>query len=155
MALNARAIFALLLVVLSVAYFLEALTLPTPFQQGEPGPAFIPMLLAALLFVSAGVTVLGEMRTDAAATGERINLKTMTLVGLTIAFVGAFEFAGYVIATFAYTLAVAALFEAERGRSTRRIALVSLAVAGGVTLAGWLFFVRLFDLYLPEGILGP
>lgn len=153
MALGRQAIFALFLIVLSAAYFIETLRLPTPFARGEPGPAFLPMVLAAVLFASAASILLGELR-GASPRGEneeRLSWKPFLLAALTAAFVAVFELAGFLLATFLYTAAVAALFELEKTRHPLRILAVGLAVGAGVTLVGRLFFVELFDLFLPEG----
>lgn len=154
-AMNRQALFALVLLVLDTGYAVEALGMQTPFARGEPGPAFIPLLLAALLFVSASAILIGELRRAGPRTAEEdeepLTVKPFILAAFTAGFVAAFEPAGYWVATLAYTFVVAALFEWEKGRRTWRVLAIAAAVSAGVTVAGHLFFVRLFDLYLPEG----
>src|SRR5690606_17802064 len=53
-AMNRQAIAALFLLVLNTGYFVQALALPRPFQFGEPGPAFLPLILSGVLFVASG-----------------------------------------------------------------------------------------------------
>jgi hypothetical protein len=152
-AMNRQAVFALFLLVLNTGYFIEALRLPTPFERGEPGPAFVPLLLSVILFVAAGRILIGELaaRAPRAPEEEGLSWKPFLLAGFTAGFVAGFEAGGYWVATLAYTFAVAALFELERTRRPLRILAVAAAISSGVTVLGHLFFVRLFDLYLPEG----
>lgn len=149
--MNREAIFALFLLVMNTGYFLETLNMPRPFQFGEPGPAFLPLFLSAIMFVAAGrilVGALGGMRSE---DGESFSFKPLILAALTIGFILAFEPAGYWIATLGYTFAVAVLFSLEESRAPLKVLTLSAAVAVGVTAVGYLFFVTLFDLYLPEG----
>ena len=154
--MNRQAIAALFLLVLNTGYFIQALSLPRPFQFGEPGPAFLPLILSSVLFLASGRILYMELRGIAAAdeTGESTEgvtlVKPVALVLVTAAFVYAFEPVGYWIATLFYTFFVAMLFEFERTSFVRAVA-VAAAVAFGTTLAGWLFFVTLFDLFLPSG----
>jgi len=151
--MNRQAAFALFLLVLNTGYFVETLSLPTPFARGEPGPGFIPLVLSAVLFVAAGRILFVELR----AAGPRepqeepLSPRPFLLAGFTAGFVAAFEPAGYWVATLAYTFAVAALFETQKTARPLRVLAVAAAVAAGVSVVGHLFFVRLFDLYLPEG----
>ncbi|WMS42235.1 tripartite tricarboxylate transporter TctB family protein [Acuticoccus sp. MNP-M23] len=149
--INREAIFALFLLVMNTGYFIETLKMPRPFQLGEPGPAFLPMLLSAIMFVAAGrilVGALGGFRTD---DGERFSIKPLILAALTLGFIALFEPAGYWIATLAYTFTVAVLFSLEDSRAPLKVAGLSAIIAICVTGVGYLFFVTLFDLYLPEG----
>lgn len=153
--MNRQAMFALAILALDGAYFLQALSLPVPFSSGEPGPAFMPMILVVALAVGALGVLAQELRGVADENGEKpapFGVRSILLIGLTAAFVWAFEPLGYWIATAAYTFAVAWLFEQERVGSARA-ALTSALIAAGITITGWLFFVQLFDLFLPEGFL--
>jgi hypothetical protein len=154
MAMNRQSVFALLLLVLNAGYALEALRLQTPFARGEPGPAFVPLMLAAVLFVSAGRILVGELRSSAARGAEEDSLswRPVLLGAFTAAYVAAFEPAGYWVATLAYTFATAVLFELSDSGRTGRALLLAAVVSVCVTVAGHLFFVQLFDLYLPEGM---
>lgn len=151
--MNRQALFALFLLVLNTGYAIEALGMQTPFARGEPGPAFIPLLLAALLYLAAGRILIGELRNASAPAEdeEPLSIKPFGLAALTAGFVAAFEPAGYWVATLAYTFSVAVLFEWEKGMRPLRMLAMASAIAVGVTVAGHLFFVQLFDLYLPEG----
>lgn len=153
---NGQALFAIFLLVLNAGYFAEALTLPTPFAMGEPGPAFLPLILSLVLFVAAGRILIAELRGtgDAAEEGTPtggFSVKPVILAAITGVFVYAFEPLGYWLATLFYTFAVAVLFEFERTARPLRILAVAAAVSVGMTVVGWLFFVTLFDLFLPTG----
>lgn len=154
LAMNRQALFALFLIVLNTVYFVDSLSLATPFARGEPGPAFVPMLLSLILYVAAGRIFIAELRGrgEVEESEEPLSWKPFLLAALTAGFVAAFEPAGYFIATFGYTFAVAAVFEWDNSSSRKRVLLVAAAVSVGVTVIGHLFFVRLFDLYLPEGL---
>lgn len=153
--MNAQAGFALFLLILTVGYFYDALSLPRPFELGEPGPAFLPLILSAIMFVACGRILYQELRGQAQAEddgelgGSALSGRSVILVVVTAVFIYLFEMAGYWVATLCYTFAVAVLFEHERTSSFRRAIPIAGLVAVGITAAGWLFFVALFDLYLP------
>lgn len=152
---NHQAMFALFLIVLDAAYLREAFSLPRPFQLGEPGPAFMPMLLGLVLFVAAGRILWMELAGTAPlheAGDVRITPRAVALVAATVAFIWLFEPLGYWIATLPYVFVVAAIFEVERVGFGWRLLAISALIAAGVTGAGWLFFVTLFDLFLPSGM---
>ena len=149
--MNRQVIFALLILALDAGYLFQALSLPLPFSRGEPGPSFMPLILVVLLAIGALGVLLEELRGTAEHDGaERFGIRSLILIGLTVGFVWAFEPLGYWIATLAYTFCVAWLFEQERV-GTMRAALTALLIAAGITIMGWLFFVQLFELFLPEG----
>lgn len=154
--MNRQAIAALFLLVLNTGYFVQALTLPRPFQFGEPGPAFLPLILSGILFVACGRILYMELRgIRGAGEGEEVTesvsiVKPIALVLVTAGFVYGFEPLGYWISTLLYTFFVAMLFEYERTSPLRAVAVAAI-VALGTTLSGWLFFVTLFDLFLPSG----
>lgn len=153
--MNGQVAFALFLLVLSIGYFYEALSLPRPFELGEPGPAFLPMILSAVMFVACGRILYQELRGTAEDEGRpggiSISGRSVVLVVVTAGFIYLFEALGYWPATLCYTFAVALLFEHERTSSFRHAVPISALLAVGITIAGWLFFVTLFKLFLPTG----
>ncbi len=154
MTMNRQAMFALLILALDVGYFLQALALPVPFARGEPGPAFMPLILVVALAVGALGVLVQELRGTADPEENEdatFGLRSLGLIALTAVFVWAFEPLGYWVATALYTFAVAWLFEQERLGPVRSL-LTSALIAGGITGSGWLFFVVLFELFLPEGV---
>lgn len=153
MTVNRQVIFALLVLALDAGYFIQALDLSFPFERGEPGPAFMPLILVVALAIGALGVLVEELRgtaVDDTAEGADFALRTIALIALTAGFVWAFEPLGYPIATAIYTFGVAWLFEQERVGALKAL-LTSAFIAAGITVAGWLFFVQLFELFLPEG----
>lgn len=153
---NPQALFALFLLVLNAGYFAEALTLPLPFAMGEPGPAFLPLVLSVVLFIAAGQILWAELRGtgEAEAEGAPVGgfaVKPIAIAVLTAVYIVLFESIGYWLSTYLYSFAVAALFETETTSRPVRIIIVAAIIAAAATAAGWLFFVTLFDLYLPTG----
>lgn len=153
---NHQALFALFLIVLDVAYFLQSLALPLPFQLGEPGPAFMPMVLSVVLFIAASRVLWTELAGTAPpddTDGIHVTPRVIALIAATAAFIAMFEPLGYWIATSLYVFAAALLFEHERLGLRWRVLATSALISTGITAAGWLFFVTLFALYLPTGVL--
>lgn len=149
--MNRQVIFALLILAVDAGYLFHALSLPLPFARGEPGPSFMPLILVVLLAIGALGVLLEVLRGTAEhQDAEHFGIRSLGLIGLTAGFVWAFEPLGYWIATVAYTFCVAWLFEQERVGAARA-AMTAFLIAAGITIMGWLFFVQLFDLFLPEG----
>ncbi len=150
-----QAVFALLILALDAAYLQQALELPLPFARGEPGPSLMPLVLVLTLGIGALGVLVQELRGTAEHEDDEdanFSLRSIALIGLTCGFVWAFEPLGYWYATLFYAFGVAWLFEQERlgpARAVLTSALISVGIAG----VGWLFFVTLFDLFLPEGYL--
>lgn len=153
MTLNRQVIFALFILALDAAYLHQALSLTFPFARGEPGPAFMPLILVVVLAIGAMGVLVQELRGTRDPddeVGGTFALRTLALIALTACFVWAFEPLGYWIATAGYTFAVAWLFEQDRLGGARAV-LTSAVIAAGITLSGWLFFAYLFELFLPAG----
>lgn len=111
----------------------------------------MPLILVVLLAIGALGVLLEELHETADhQDAGHFGVRSLVLIGLTVGFVWAFEPLGYWIATVAYTFCVAWLFEQERVGASRA-AQTALLIAAGITVMGWLFFVQLFELFLPEG----
>lgn len=148
-----QALFALLILAVDVAYLQQALELPLPFARGEPGPSLMPLVLVLTLGIGALGVLVQELRGTAEHEDDEdanFSLRTVALIVLTCGFVWAFEPLGYWYATLTYTFGVAWLFEQERLGPAKAL-LTSALIAAAITGVGWLFFVTLFDLFLPEG----
>ena len=138
---NSQALFAILLLILNTGYFAEALTLPTPFAHGEPGPAFLPLVLSGVLYLAAARILLTELRGtgDAETEGAPVEgspVKPVLIVLITAVFVYLFESLGYWISTLLYTFAITALFEFEKKSTPLKTLAVSIVVAIGMTVLG-------------------
>ena len=138
----------------SVAYFLG--TLGMPAGQGEPGPAFLPVVLSAALFVLGFVTLVGgaratrtvRVRTDENDTRPAPEArKAWAAVGLTFVYVWLFSPLGFVLSTLAYTFGVTVLFRRDQPR-------LLFLVPPLCTLAIYLFFRVGLGARLPGGPFG-
>lgn len=138
------------LFVVAVAYGAGALRLPE--QAGEPGPGFVPLVLAVLLGLLALGIALGGLRRTAVApppaevrrgAGAAGPAKAATA---TVALAALLQPAGFVLATLAYTAYVTALFTTDR--RTRWV------VPVGVVAVLFLFFRVALGVRLPPGPFG-
>ncbi|MDK3074348.1 tripartite tricarboxylate transporter TctB family protein [Sedimentitalea sp. JM2-8] len=153
MTINRQALFALFILAIDMAYLKQALNLPLPFSSGEPGPSLMPLVLVLTLGIGALGVLVQELRGTADHEDDedaRFSLRTVALIVLTCGFIWAFEPLGYWYDTLLYTFCVAWLFEQERLGPVKAV-LTSALIGGGITGVGWLFFVTLFDLFLPQG----
>ncbi|MFC3612806.1 tripartite tricarboxylate transporter TctB family protein [Lutimaribacter marinistellae] len=151
--MNRQVVFALFILVLDLGYLVQALELPLPFERGEPGPSFLPLILVALLAIGALGVMIEALRggLDGEEREADFAMRSVALIVLTGGFIAAFELLGYWGATVLYTFAVGWLFEQERIGPVKALG-TSALIAAGVTGVGWLFFVQLFDLFLPQGM---
>lgn len=156
--LNAPAFFALFLVVLNTVYASQIGQMGFPFSKGEPGPSFLPIILCGMLYVVAARIFLVELHAgtredsdeDLSQTVPRLATTGPLIIAvLTALFVATFERVGYVVSAAVYTFLISLFFNYEQTGSWRRAAGYSLVTAALITLFGWLFFSKLFDLYLP------
>lgn len=156
--MSGQVLFALALAALNTVYASQVLQMDPPFATGEPGPAFLPSILCAFLYLAVARILFTEIRkeagTSAEATGsEHVpNLRLVgpaIAIGLTALFILGFFYLGYLVAAFLYTFLIALFFNFERNGAWGRSALTAAIVAVCVTLFGWLFFVQVFGLYLP------
>ena len=154
MRLSKGVVTAAILFAANVVFFLEALKLPRPFEQGEPGPAFYPLILSVVLFISCTGVIFSEIREQ---TGFRFSLKDpkvvrpFSLICATALFIGTFEIAGYWGSTLVFTFLTAFIFEYGRKYSPAKTVGFCALIAFTITFTGWLFFDLLFDLHLPQG----
>ncbi|OWU67999.1 hypothetical protein ATO2_13860 [Roseovarius sp. 22II1-1F6A] len=158
---NSHAIFALVLLVLNTVYASQIPELGMPFGRGgEPGAAFLPVILCGFVYIAALRILFMEMRRapdevvaelDAGSPHvRRIGLVgPLVVVALTVVFVAAFPYAGYAVSAGVYTFAIALYFNYEELGRWGRALIYSALTAAAITVFGWLFFVRLFDLFLP------
>lgn len=164
--LNGQILFGFALAALNTVYASQLLQMDAPFAKGQPGPAFLPMILCAFIYFGVARVLIGEFRAGDAAVGAagdaagapaegsdaiphiRI-VGPLVAIGLTALFIAGFFYVGYAVSAAVYTFLIAFFFNYEQSGALKRSALVALVVAAAVTLFGWLFFVKLFDLYLP------
>lgn len=154
MRISKDSLIAIALLTFNLVYMLQALKLPVPFEHGEPGPAFFPLVLSAVLFVSSLVILFkGLQLGDEKGEEETEYLKPALVVGATAVFVVLLNYLGYWIATMFYTFSIALVFEYRRNEPILKTSAFCALISAAITVFGWLFFVKLFDLYLPKGVL--
>ena len=150
-----------MLLVLNTVYASQIFKLGVPFGNGvEPGASFVPIVLCAVLYLAAGRILIGELRSGRSAEASVPHAKSdhvpaigitgpLIIAVLTMGFAAGLERVGYIVAAGAYTFAVALYFNFEDGGRPVRSVIVAAITAIIITGFGWLFFVKLFDLYLP------
>lgn len=152
--LNGEILTSGLLLGINTIYLTQIFDLPTPFEEGEPGPGFYPIVLCAVMYLAAVRIFIKGLRQKG---GVQFSLKDPAIlrplgaIGATGLFILLFTPAGYFISTLVYTFIMALLFEWGRKHSPAKTILFSAAAATVITVAGWLFFGQLFDLHLPQG----
>lgn len=154
--LNGQVLFAFVLVALNTIYLSQLIKMDTPFSAGEPGPAFLPWILCVFVYLAIAYLVFSELRDPKRKQNiisEHIPYIQVTgplfAVGLTMVFIAGFFYAGYVVSALIYTFLVTLFFNFEQTGLIKHSIMIAGLTAICVTLFGWLFFVKLFDLYLP------
>lgn len=157
---SGQVLFALALLIANTVYGSQILQMSRPFETGEPGPSFLPIILCVFIYAAVGRMLFLELRkpsrvvADAAAdeSDHVPHVRTMGpifAIGLSALFIIGFFYVGYLLSALIYTTLISAGFNYEQRGKIGRAALVGLATGSCVTLFGWLFFVKLFGLYLP------
>jgi len=156
--MNGQVLFGLGLAALNTVYASQVLLMERPSSNGEPGPAFLPVILCGFVYIGIFCTIIGEFRKSPDATADdNISdtipwisvLGPVLVIGLTALFIVTFVYLGYAVAAAGYTFLIALYFNYEQSGSWGKSALTAVAISAFVTFAGWIFFVKLFDLYLP------
>lgn len=156
---NGQAIFAMVLLVLTTVYASQIFSLGMPFAKGvEPGASFLPIVLSAIMYVGALRILWAELRKgreDGEGAAQSDHVPAVSIVGplaLIIAtglFAYGLDRVGYFVAAGAYTFLVALYFNYEASGRPVHAVILSAITAVVITVFGWLFFVRLFELSLP------
>ncbi len=155
---SGQVIFALILVLLNTIYASQLVQMDRPFATGQPGPAFLPWMLCIFVYVAMAIILIGEFRGEGDAPAPPPQSAVIPhlsvtgplfLIALTAAFIVGFVYAGYAVSAAIYIFLIALFFNIEEGASWPRAAAIAAATSAIVTAFGWLFFVRLFDLFLP------
>lgn len=152
--INGETLTSGLLLAANTVYLTQIFNLPTPFEEGEPGPGFYPIVLCAVMYL-AGFRILirGLKKREGIqfSLTDPALLRPLGALGATGLFILLFTPAGYFTATLVYTFAMSLLFEWGRKHGPGKTILFAAVVAGAITVSGWLFFGLLFDLHLPQG----
>lgn len=155
---NGQILFAFGLVVLNTVYASQLLKMALPFANGEPGTSFLPTILCIFVYITIAWIIYSEFQKpqenlpDLAQSDAipRIDvLGPVFAIGLISLFIIGFFYAGYIVSAAVYTFLIALYFNYEQNGVLGRSILTALVTAIVVTVFGWLFFVKLFGLYLP------
>ena len=144
---------ALALIAFNAVYVSQLLKLPFPFARGEPGPAFLPILLSAVLFAASIALLTKGLKAGADGETSQVDFARPALVVISTAgFITLLHYYGYWVAAPLYAFCIAMVFEFSGTDRFARCLGFSVLIAGCLTVIGWLFFEILFDLSLPTGV---
>lgn len=153
-----QVLFALALLIANTVYASQIVHMSRPFATGEPGPSFLPAILCLVVYICATAVLINELRKPSDAmvgAGESDHVPHVGIlgpalaIGLTALFIVSFFYVGYLLSAVVYTTLVSAFFNYEHHGRIGRAMLIGMITGLCVTLFGWLFFVKLFALYLP------
>lgn len=156
--ITGQVLFAFVLLGMNTVYASQLLAMPLPFATGEPGPAFMPVLLCGFVYLGVLKILVDEFRSPELVPDTERALSAIPRLGivgplaaiaLISLFVIVFFYAGYIVAAALYTFAIALFFNYEQSGSWGRSVLFAVVTSAAITAFGWLFFVKLFGLYLP------
>ena len=138
-------------VLLAVAIGYGVVALRIPSGDGEPGPGFLPLVLAVLLAaLSVSIVVRGlKPTTVSPATGrpdDDLGPRRWLAALATVAYVALFQPLGFLVSTVAYCAALTWLFTRDRR--------MLVAVPVGVTAALFVLFRLALGVRLPPGPFG-
>ncbi len=143
------------LLVVAMIYGREALNIKAQFDEGLVGPAFLPLLLTAIVVLGLLGILLKQWRLSASAEldsfdeseGEGLSAehgKPARVALSVLAYTLMFKLLGYVLATVLLAYALLTLFEYASGQTRRK-----LAVAVCMTLVFHVLFSVCFSVRLP------
>lgn len=119
--------------------------LEAPFAYEPVGPRAFPLLLAAVIGL-CGLWLLVRGGDPAAANPPGANLRIAVMVGIVAAYALLFTLLGFIVSTALMVLCVGRLF----GGSWKQCLVAGVAIG----IAFYLLFDKVFDVVLPQGVLG-
>lgn len=157
-------ISSIFLIVFSIVLFISTYSFKR-LTVSEIGPAFLPRIVAILLFAmsvillvqlilkqksQSGESVQEEVDEEEQKTDRKGMYKVILSIMLMIIYLAVMPTIGFLISTFIYLIAQGWMIASPENRNLLRISIVSLIVSGLV----YYIFRNLFHLMLPSGILG-
>lgn len=136
----------IILPVLTTIYFIAALRLAPPWEDGHITPSFFPIMLSVLMY--AGLIALawqGRSAPNADGQPATRNYDPLKIALLTAVYIAAFKSGGYLITTFIYVFGLLYIF-----RYTVNNWLKSIAFSLIVTGVFYAFFSFGFNIRLPK-----
>lgn len=142
---------AVVLLIGTTVYFVEALKLPVFVTPGKPGAGVFPLMLVAVMYIVVSVTLVRGIKQEKKLLGWGYLKIPAIAVGLIGIYVGTFYRLGYFVTTLLFSFSIALLFR-ESGGSRVKMLVFPLIIAVGATLTGYLLFQVIFDIRLPTGV---
>ena len=149
--LNGNIIMAVVLLIGTTVYFVEALKLPVFVTLGKPGAGVFPLMLVAVMYIVVSVTLVRGIKQEKKLPGWGYLKIPAIAVGLIGIYVGTFYHLGYFGTTLLFSFSIALLFR-ESGGSRVKMLVFPLIIAVAATLTGYLLFQVIFDIRLPTGV---
>lgn len=109
---------------------------------GDVGFQFFPRLLFATIAILCGLLVIGQKGKQLAVSDQWLMLKGLLMAGLTLAYIVALHFFGFLWATIPFLLFAILTLKRER-----LVIAAVIAITGAVLI--WFLFVRLLQVPLP------
>lgn len=149
--LNGDIMMAVVFLIGTTVYLVEALRMPPPISHGVPGPSFLPLVLAAIIY-AASLTILvqGFKREKKLIVDWKRIKNPIIVIGMTGVYIGMLTQVGYWISTLLFSFGVALVFRYGRGSRARAL-VFSTIIAMIMVLIGYLFFEVIFNIRLPKG----
>ncbi|AWI78495.1 hypothetical protein CEW87_03460 [Parazoarcus communis] len=157
MILNRKALFPLLILILSIFYLIEAIKLGHPVTEEGIRPSFVPLVLGTLssifsLVLTLKATVLAKRAGDdvtSASDGsepeaERASVvpAVLTIVAISL-YIALFSIIGYALSSLLFVFAITTIFS-DPGKW-----LLKLASSAAIVTFGYIVFEQLFGVRLP------
>ena len=118
------------------------------FEDGVPGPGLVPFIAGLILALLGGIIAVSALNSRDENHVKLFDRDSMLAAILMLLAIAAFEYAGYLISTFAFLWAAFVFIGREKP-------LRAGLVAAGATLMTWAMFVKALGVGLPAGILPP
>lgn len=142
---------AVVLLIGTTVYFVQALKLPVFVTPDKPGAGVFPLMLVAVMYIVVSVTLVRGIKQEKKLLGWGYLKIPAIAVGLIGIYVGTFYRLGYFGTTLLFSFSIALLFR-ESGGSRVKMLVFPLIIAVGATLTGYLLFQVIFDIRLPTGV---
>ena len=158
MVLYKKAVFPILILIFSIGYFIEAITLGPPLAEGGiVGPSFIPLVLGVFsIFFSLILTTraLSAVKSAAKLPQKAVehqpveaptqpsSLPVLTILAIAI-YIVLFSLVGYVLSSLPFVFSIITIF------SDKNKWILKCVLSAAIVAFGYLVFEQLFGVRLP------
>jgi len=143
--LGGNLVLPAILIVVTVAYLIEALRTLRPFQEGTAGPSFFPIVISVIMLAALVSVVWSGLKSQNKKAETVAVAQPIKVVVVTIVYIAIFQPAGYFLSTTAYVLALLYVF-GFKARNVFITVLWSVLIAGSC----FLLFSEIFRIRLPK-----